>query len=324
MIRQIYIDDPVDSFLADHGGVLLVHPREEDLMLKTFLKIKDTDYPLVLSGHVIKEEDQQYILEVFEPYLDRFLAVIWNNKSRLGHRSDVRYYNLEKSFELFRISVTFLDSDLPSVRWWKEKNGILKRHTPDGDETIELLKYIISHGMRNELFAVSIKHNDNKLHRGKWNHTAPILSGVWCFMLEVMRDFRTAYPDFNPFLPAMESNLKVAEDIVASWFLSQMKRIGRFENASWDGDRDSYNEITISKLEDWAVAAALTDPDNFFRKAMQKRFNGGPLNDLRHNVHGIRFENGVADPTTVKAAIYNTIASSNKFAMAVKGVMDAD
>ncbi len=322
--KEIHITEELTSYVAKHGLGLLVHNRDAELMRSTIESIKDTDIPKILLGHHLSDDEKRRILYVLRDYLHLFELIIWNDLSRQGHRSDVRYHSFEKALELFEISIVFLDSDYTRACRYEARDGITKRWPLESDEIIEMLDYITAYGLENNLFATSVKHNDNNLHREEWNFTVPILSGVWALMLVHLREFRRFFPDFNPFFPATLNNMEVAEDLIASWTLRQMKRLGIYSAGSWDGDRGSYDNITFKKLRDWTIATGFSDPE-YIRKAQQQRWNGGELNQLRVEIKnkGIVFKDGVAVPASVDRCIF-AARKSSRYRKATEEALYAD
>ncbi len=309
--EQINVSQSIIRPLGEEGTMILVHPRDKDLMLKAIKSIKDTEGLITLHAHIQRDTQKAHILDVFSAYLDRIALIVWDTRSRVGRRSHVRYWSFEKALELFTKSVRIIDSDLQTFHHYAEIAGVLKRHhLENGHDIIRLLQSLTAEARQRGKFLVSVKHNDNHLDRARERETASILSGVWCFVLDLIREYRETHPGWNPFSIPKRLNMKIGEDIIASWIMihgmeDKKNRLLRYDHASWDGDRGSYFHIEQEEAEDYVKMVKICGLP-FIRRALQKRMNNrngsGECAVLAMEAHGTELKYNIHSTVSFESA----------------------
>jgi len=310
--------NPNQEYLSDGSLVILVHPRDRELMTRTIVYLKGTRREITLSAHYQTEDQKIEIRKAFGRYWYRFKRVIWNNVSPAGHRTAVRFHNLEAAKILFSTWVIFLDSDLDNRSvFFGRKNSPKKRHFIAAHEWISrLMSAMIHHKWKGRIFfGVLDSHkwlDYIKLPYGKRMADTPSnLSGVWPIWLDALRTYN---PEYNPWERGMKADMHYADDIVASHELSERGIYLRLNYLSWDGNRDCYYNPHQKYVRDALACLLLTSP-NRMMISQQKRWKTGPgggqLVDLRMAAEGVTLDVNDPNPAKTIDGHFNRIAEEH-------------
>lgn len=240
--------------------VILAHPRDLELMVRAVKRLVDTPYMLSLSAHYKTKRDRKRIREAFKDYWHLFTLVLWNKLSQRGHRSDVRYHNLEGIRIILRTWVIFIDSDLHTKTYfYGDHNGERDVYLLTTTEWLDKL-FERMHQFRDKIF-FGVKDNANWINWDWHPYGKPEsletsnLSGVWPIWLDNLQDYD---PTYNPWFNAAAVKLCYFEDIAASFELWEREIFIRLNDLSWDGDRGGYDSNGFQRLRDAYTCKGLT------------------------------------------------------------------
>lgn len=324
---EMEITDSVAGYISEGSSMILVHPREPDLMLAAIKKLATTQGHKTLAVHYWDETHKAQIREVFKDYWYLFDLVIWNKLSRPGYRSDVRFHLWEIALLLFSKWVHFIDSDLDNRAFiWEERDGITKMWALSGDEILANAHDILARQIKLGRFCTGFKHDDNHLGRAQWMDGAPILGGFYIVSTEKVREWRIEHPGYNPFREAMESDMKQVEDIAAGFFMMSDDKISRCGYLSWDGDRRNY-KMTKSFMDDHATCRVLTTHRymQLYSRQLWTLHGSGAFVPINTVADGITYDKDVANPKEEGLRlIIGAVGISDDFVNLYTGVLNAD
>ncbi len=330
--KEIEITDKIDGYIAKGSPIILVHPRDPEKMLAAIKKLEniaDMHY-ITLGAHVQDDKDRDTVRRVFADYLHLVNLIIWNDLSRPGYCSEVRWCMYEVALELFELWFFMIDCDLNNKsKAFYEKNGELKRHPIDGEELLKWAHWGLEKQAKEKQkrFIVGFKDNDDNLHRTTWRYGVPILGGFYAVNTVLARAYRKRYPGWNPWTKAVGAGMVRVEDIAAGHFAAlEHDKMARMDFVSWDGCRINYYRQNMSFLTDHIKCALITSTE-YMNKFSQKLWKIGPLALTKPFIKGIKFDEDVSNPNDIDSdalsVIVDTIAVSDDFCNLYMGACNA-